>query len=121
MEKCQFEGVSKTNFQTAMALLAHFSGLDDDMILLGTIKVIQLKYLIKDYLRMSALEVKTRALADEKMGKKFSQSNCQLGLPNFPHPFVYAMDALITDSALEKETIARLKVAVKYFNDPSYF
>jgi hypothetical protein len=55
---------------------------------------------------------------DEKI---FSQSNWQLGAPNFPHPFLYAMDALLTDPGLVKETKARLKVAIKYFNDPSYF
>jgi hypothetical protein len=53
--------------------------------------------------------------------KTFSQSNCLLGEPNFPHPFLYAMDALLTDPGLVKETKARLKVAIKYFNDPNYF
>lgn len=111
----------KPYWETVCDLIKCCKDREPDAKLLGNVTSNDLITLGEEVIRLAEFEVKVSDLLKEYQQKQFSQSNCRLGLPNFPHPFVYAMDALITDPGLVKETRERLKVAVKYFNDPSYF
>jgi hypothetical protein len=106
-------------FFLAQDILTILEGQNPGLCLLRNVTVMDLKTLMKDYIQLNAMELKTNALQMAQNREVIQSDEYHSFLPDPPHPFLFTLDALIADSALGKETRKRLEVAAKYFKDNS--